>query len=681
MKRIILITGYLILCLPASILFAQARKYVLFEHFTNSSCPPCAALNPGFESSILDANKSTVRGIAYHGWWPVNNDPMYLSNTSQNADRINYYGVTGVPTVIEMGSKKNASPGAYSQIDVDAQLAVSTSVKIEVADTAYGTLHNVFVTVSSVGDPTSAGTIHLRTAVIERTVFYNGDNGETVFPNVMRLMLPDTDGELLTLPANGSDTTFYFTYTQDSAWNPSELAIVAFVQDDFSKEVFNCGSSFDPTANVVNNENVTSAGMPGIVSDFSLQAENSGKETENYRYSISSNAPSDWSATFMVNGVTYSDSAFITIEPGQSLPITVDVTPGTTPGFAQYTLTATSVSHPEDDAVSNTVYVISGITDLVVNNDGNKGDGEAENASHWESVYLQGLSTSGSTTYTSMGSGIATKASSESSLAGVKNIFYNVGWTFPALTEEWAQQLENFMNAGGNLFISGQDIGWDISADPSAGGHASPLLQDFYTNYLFAQFIGDGDLTNRPLTANPVDPVFGSLGTITLINYYGNYFYPDQIAPAGIGTPIFYYNNDTNKVAGVRADNGTFKVVYIAPGPEMMSSLTRDNVIKAAYDWFYGITGIEQVNNASVLIGQNYPNPSDEFTSILLGNLTNDYTFILTDVAGRIMLTKNVSSNASLIEINTSSLPQGIYFYCLQNGKEHSASKSLQVIH
>ena len=51
--------------------------------------------------------------------------------------------------------------------------------------------------------------------------------------------------------------------------------------------------------------------------------------------------------------------------------------------------------------------------------------------------------------------------------------------TFPAFTDDWVEQLENFMNAGGNLFISGQDIGWDISTGPP-DGHATPASQDFY---------------------------------------------------------------------------------------------------------------------------------------------------------------------------------------------------------
>jgi hypothetical protein len=61
---------------------AQAPKYALFEHFTQASCVPCAQQNPGFQSSILEANPNTVRHIAYHTYWP-GVDEMHDYNESE----------------------------------------------------------------------------------------------------------------------------------------------------------------------------------------------------------------------------------------------------------------------------------------------------------------------------------------------------------------------------------------------------------------------------------------------------------------------------------------------------------------------------------------------------------------------------------------------------------------------
>src|SRR5262245_53204171 len=58
---------------------AQSPKYCLIEEFTQASCPPCAAQNPGFEANILEPNPGTVRQISYHTSWP-GVDPMYNYN-------------------------------------------------------------------------------------------------------------------------------------------------------------------------------------------------------------------------------------------------------------------------------------------------------------------------------------------------------------------------------------------------------------------------------------------------------------------------------------------------------------------------------------------------------------------------------------------------------------------------
>src|SRR5207247_1065270 len=118
---------------------------------------------------------------------------------------------------------------------------------------------------------------------------------------------------------------------------------------------------------------------------------------------------------------------------------------------------------------------------------------------------------------------------------GVQNIYYNVGWSFPAFTDDWVASLQSLMDNGVNLFVSGQDIGWDVWTDPSAYGHATAASQDFYTNYLFSSWIADGDGSNSILTASAGDPIFGNFSNMSIEHYYGStYFYPDQISPQGI---------------------------------------------------------------------------------------------------------------------------------------------------
>lgn len=659
---------------------AQAPKYAMFEHFTQASCGPCAQQNPGFQSSILEPNPGTVRHIAYHTSWP-GYDPMYNINASQSDERVDYYNVTGVPDIFQMGNLKESSPGGFVQQDVDDVVATTSPIKITVQDIDNGTSHDVTVTVISVGTPPT-GNLKLRTAIIERNVNYAsppGNNGEKYFPNVFRKMLPSSAGDAIVLAPQGESVVFNYNYDENAAWNMDEIALIAFVQNESTKEIYNCGASFDPSASIADPATLTSAGSTGSISSFTLDATNNSSASQDFSYTLTANAPADWSADFEVNGTTYTTPATITMSAGAVVPVTIHVTPGTTTAMGVYTLSIQSLSNLNEDPFVKSVYVFSGVTELVVNNAAMA----PATAAFLENAYVTAFESAGTAAYAFLNSSLAQRAAQENSLADVRNMYYNAGWYFPALTDDFVTELMAFMDNGGNLFISGQDIGWDVWTDPADLGHATPLTQDFYNNYMFADFIDDGSTSNKPLTANSADPVFGALGS-TVINYYytSTYFFPDQITPAGIGTPIFYYNNNSAKVAGVRGDNGIFKTVYIAPGIEMLGTPTnKTNIIKTAYNWFYGITGTADVENAAQQMGQNYPNPGDDITYIPVDGLTEDMTFSVIDQLGRTIISQVVKKSSTLIEVKTDKLVNGVYFYRLANAANEGTTKRMEVMH
>lgn len=679
MKKFTLLFSLLVVAAMAN---AQAPRYVLFEEFTQASCPPCAAQNPGFEANILDKNPATVRQISYHTSWP-GIDPMYDYNSSQSNSRVSYYNVTGVPDVLLLGNVSEQGPGAYTQQDVDAITVQTSPLKIRVSDVDNGNDHTVTIVVESWGAPPSGTNWKLRTAIIERSIDYTsppGTNGETHFPNVFRQMLPSTSGDPITFAAQGSSVTFTYSYTEDAAWNMDEIAVVAFVQNDDNKAIENSGTSFDPDASLADPAILTHAGTVGYASSFDVSCSNYGVGAENFSFTLTNNAPGDWSSDFVVNGNTYASSATIQISANASETVTINVTPGSTAAIGIYTLTISNLDDLNDDPVSKSVYVFSGITDLIVNAGGSEGDGSGVTPDSWQANFVNGLTNAGCTTSSMIVANIAERASTENSLAGVQDIYYNVGWSFPAFTDSWVAELETLMNTGVNLFISGQDIGWDVWTDPSAYGHATPASQDFYTNYLFSSWLDDGGSTNTQLTANTSDLVFGGFSSMLISHYYGGtYFYPDQISPAGIGMPIFYYNSST-RVGGVRADNGTFKMVYLAPGLEMLSSTDANNVMKSTYNWFHGITSVQEVDQPFQMVGTNYPNPSDDVTYISISGLKSPAILTLTDLLGQTLKTQNVDAGTSLLEIKTADLPQGIYHYNLVAEGQNTA-RTFEVIH
>lgn len=683
MKKITLLCILAVFVSGIASVQAQCYKYPLFEHFTQASCGPCAQQNPGFQSSILDPNPNSVRHIAYHTSWP-GYDPMYNVNPSQSDDRVNYYNVTGVPDLFLQGNYKEAQPGGMTMGDVNTIVSQTSPVKIVVADVDNGTSHDVTVTVKSIGVPPS-GNWNLMNVIIERNVNYinpPGNNGETYFPNVMKEMIPNSGGEAVTLPAQGSESTFTYTYDEDAAWNMSEIGVVSFLQNTSTKEVLNAGSSFDEVQNAILYPPVTTAadGVPGSNSSFGFTTGTAGSSDEDFIFSLTSDAPSDWAGTFTVNGITAA-SATIGLTAGASqISGTIDVTPGATPAFATYTLSIIPANNPNAPAMLTQVFVISGITDLVVNNAAGNGVTPGD-AAEWQDGFINGMNFSGCTTYDSVYHTAVQTALSQGALTGVSNLYLNIGWSFPGLTDEFVDQLKPFMDNGGNVFISGQDVAWE-TFDEAASPYWSQNKQDFFLDYLNVNWISDGNSSNKPLTANMND-IFAAIPSATINAYYGaTYFYPDQLDVVNNSIPIFYYNNNVSKIAGIRSNDG-HKVVYLGVGLEMIGTdADKETIIKTTYDWFHGnITSAQFDQQMASVMGQNFPNPSSDLTFIPVSGLTSDMTFTLTDQLGRVLISQPVQKTSSKIEVNTKNLTNGVYFYRLVNNSQESATKTMEVIH
>ncbi|MEO6167194.1 MAG: Omp28-related outer membrane protein, partial [Chitinophagales bacterium] len=402
---------------------AQSYKYPLFEHFTQASCGPCATQNPSFQATILEPNPNSVRHIAYHTSWP-GFDPMYNANTTQSADRVNFYGVSGVPDIFLQGNFKEAQPGGMTMSDVNSIVSQTSPVKITVQDVDNGTSHDVNVTIRSVGTP-PAGTWNLVNVVIERNVNYAnppGNNGEKYFPNVMRKIVPSSNGVAVTLPALGSESTFSYTYDEDAAWNMDEIGVVSFLQNSPSKEILNAGSSFDEVQNALLTPPVTTAkdGLNGVATSFDFNTGNGGNTDEDFIFTLTSDAPADWSASFTVNGTTAS-LATIIMTANSSLAGTIDVTPGPAPAFATYSLSIAPANNPNAPAMLTQVYVISGVTDLIVNNAAGNGVTPGD-AATWQAGFVNGLNAAGSTTYDVVYHTAAQNAFSQGAMVGVKHL-------------------------------------------------------------------------------------------------------------------------------------------------------------------------------------------------------------------------------------------------------------------
>ncbi|MDZ4711827.1 MAG: T9SS type A sorting domain-containing protein [bacterium] len=211
---------------------AGDRK-ILQERFTSSTCGPCATNNPTLDAFLLASDPNKITSLSYHMNWPSpGNDPMYLANTADNNTRRSQYNVNAIPNwffdgVISMtGGSNSQLVNAYNQ-----RTDLLSPVTIILNETRTGNTVNAKVEIyceTVLANPNAI----VQFVVAERLVQYAsppGTNGERIFYDVMRKMLPSGIGTSVTL-LPGKKITLEYTYAIDASWQASEVNSVVFVQ-------------------------------------------------------------------------------------------------------------------------------------------------------------------------------------------------------------------------------------------------------------------------------------------------------------------------------------------------------------------------------------------------------------------------------------------------------------------
>ncbi len=182
------------------------------------------------------------------------------------------------------------------------------------------------------------------------------------------------------------------------------------------------------------------------------------------------------------------------------------------------------------------------------------------------------------------------QGSPEGILASYPNVIWVCEWNFPSLDADDRQIIQQYLGNGGKMFLSGQDIGWDLSDAGSdineyaASGGAS---RTFFNSYLKAKYIRD-DSDFDELTGVEGDPIGDGLEfEIFQPGRTGNQ-YPSEISPLGDAVSLFQYPNGND---GAIRYEGDYRLVFFAFGgyEAITDSLTRKIVMGRIIRWLNGI--------------------------------------------------------------------------------------------
>lgn len=639
----------------------EAKKYVLFEHYTNTGCGPCATQNPVFKQ-FYDANTDRAHHIAFHPWWPSSADPMYKYNIAENTSMTQYYGVDGVPAMFangtSIGSPVNANVGV-----LDA--AGTSPIKIKVSQNKESDSMNVsvkIITKSSI----DTGNFILRVAIIEKLVLFSGaPNGEKEFPNVFRKFIENN------LPVSfkqtGEEQVFTYKFAIDKTnWIEDQIYTLAYVVNTANKQILNSSTPYDSDLEILSS-NTLKGNAEALSYEFFV--DNYSDKNEIFNFVVNGEYPPEWSYQ-----IIKSDSVF---KPGRS-KFDVVVNSNGVGGVGRFNVILTSTDSTAI-VLKSGFTAINNVKTLVLTR-----SQPSPTSVDITTPYMNGLKFAASKDFGYLNYDEFIKANDLNLLENTKDIFCSVGWFFPAFNDEVVNRLQDFLDKGGNLMVTGQDVAWDVlSGDASSNG--TQLQKDFMTNYLKTKFINDGSTASTSFTITKTDPLFGNVPNSNINKIYGaTYLYPEQIEPLDSTGHIFLRYKNNNASGAYWLQDKNYKVVYMGIGPEQITTVEVANaIIKTTKDWFDGIissTEFESKLNDAVL-GNATPNPANNNLIIpILNDGNKALNFQLLNSKGEVIFEQVIKNSDLNIEINTSEFPNGIYLYSINDGNK-IITKKLAIQH
>ncbi len=244
-------------------------RVVLAELFTGAECRPCVAADQAFDHLLNVYPRDTVAVLQYHLHIP-GPDPLTNPDTEVRAK---YYAVRGTPTAVVGGTRSLMGGGPKSMARdryglytylIDRDLDAAPGAQVEVSSELNG--GRLAVKARAEADGASIRDLRLRIALVQGVVHYTGANGWSEHRTVVRRMIGGPDG----IPLSDGKAVHQSTVDlaevsaglraylenfeknpperfsgrkdlkfkgQTDAFLPGDLILVAFVQDDKTKEV------------------------------------------------------------------------------------------------------------------------------------------------------------------------------------------------------------------------------------------------------------------------------------------------------------------------------------------------------------------------------------------------------------------------------------------------------------
>jgi hypothetical protein len=222
------------------------NRTLLVENFTNEGDTDYGSNIAAFNNiSSLESVK-----IQYHLKYPSSDNNSRINSEDQNA-RAAYYGITltdsGIPRAyIDGYSNGNFGPWSTNRFDKRSLVSSPLNLSIESQDTTGVGFLKVLVTMEALQNIALIGKPLLHIAAVEKK------DATTSNDFVLRKFFGSTSGkplsQITSFPITQGSIIQYVdrVYLDDSRINYDSLALVVFIQDEFTKEVYQAAIELNP---------------------------------------------------------------------------------------------------------------------------------------------------------------------------------------------------------------------------------------------------------------------------------------------------------------------------------------------------------------------------------------------------------------------------------------------------
>jgi len=349
---------------------------------------------------------------------------------------------------------------------------------------------------------------------------------------------------------------------------------------------------------------------PDVIADnttpatFDVEIYNEGLLTDTYGINLAFNGPAGWTQEYTTDNGTFQTGQVdsVTVNSGDTTVITVTVNPNGNDGYGATNLQFNSGNNSSNggEALLRNV-TTTGVEVLSV--DADEKDAEISVANSLSNVYTG--------TYGEVSRNALNDTTVD--LSNFEVIIWSSGKSLPAFYQDEVTSLQTYLDNGGGLFISGQDIGSDIFETSGQ----SQFAQSFYNNYLHANYLANS-ISMLLINGYAGDPITDGISFV--VPYQSTGLSLESIAPFdNNASAILKYMNGPN-IAAIKADASSYRVVYFGLGFDQVNdAVDQDSIMARSIRWLTDLTvGIKNNNEVPKVfaLNQNYPNPFNPGTFI-----------------------------------------------------------------